>query len=78
MTRLKENVVLEFKGNDVLKIPTEIDRFTQKTGQLIENQIKVELPDIEFFGRYAEWRHNILINDLLKQIYEKNDSSSRK
>lgn len=71
VTRTEQGLVLEFKGDKIPQINTEIDRVVLKTGQLVQNDIEINLEDVEFFGRYATWKHSILINTLLKQIYEK-------
>jgi len=43
-----------------------------KVGQLVQNDINIDFKYVKFFGRYANWRHNVLVNDLLKQLYEIN------
>lgn len=72
VTRTPRGLVLEFKGDNIPKIDTEIDRYILKTGQLIQNVIKIDLENVEFFGRYATWDHSILINKLLKKLYGNN------
>ena len=69
VTKVGSYTVLEFKGDNIGIWENEIDRFVLKTGQLIQNDIKISLGHIEFFGRYGTWDHSILINTLLKQIY---------
>lgn len=62
--------VFEFRGDDIPIMKNEIDRVVMKVGQLVHNDIKVSLKDVEFFGRYASWDHSLLTNILLKKIYE--------
>jgi protoporphyrinogen oxidase len=72
ITQLEHSAVFEFKGDDIRRFPSESNRFVQKVGQLIQNDIKIDIKYVEFFGRYGCWKHGILVNDLLKQIYERN------
>jgi hypothetical protein len=70
ITQIEHGAVFEFKGDDIPRFQSEKNRFVQKTGQLIQNDIEISIKYVEFFGRYGCWKHGILVNDLLKQIYE--------
>lgn len=68
ITKTKEGVVYEYKGDNIEKSYNEVDREILKVGQLIQNEEKIEFNNVTFFGRYGKWKHNILINDLIKEI----------
>jgi len=68
ITKTNEGIVYEYKGDDIKKTENEIDREVLKVGQLIQNEEIVEFNDVKFFGRYGKWKHNILINDLIKEL----------
>jgi len=69
VTKVEQGYVFEYRGDKIAKMKGEIDRHVMYVGQLIENQNKMKFEDITFFGRYAEWKHGIKVNDLLKKIY---------
>ena len=70
VTKTDDGFIFEFRGDDIEEMNNEIDRFKMKVGQLVHNDIKINIKDVTFFGRYGKWRHNILINNLIKQLYE--------
>lgn len=68
-------MVLEFKGDNVPEQPGEISRFVMNIGQLVHVQEDLKWPEfIKFFGRYAVWDHSIKTNQLLRRIYETEQS----
>jgi len=71
ITKTKDGFVYEYKGDMSSTSLGQKDREVLKVGQLVENDKKVEFDNVNFLGRYATWKHNILINDLLKEIYTK-------
>ncbi|MFA5174613.1 MAG: hypothetical protein WC438_05525 [Candidatus Pacearchaeota archaeon] len=71
VSKTKNGYVFEYKGEKNILPDLIKDIEVIKVGQLIENNIKINFDKVKFFGRYAEWKHNILINDLLKKIYTK-------
>lgn len=71
ITKTKEGIVFEFKGEQVEKMETEKKRVIMPVGQLIQNDdIKMKFDNVKFFGRYATWKHSIKTNELLKEIFE--------
>lgn len=70
LTKIQDGVVFEYKGDNVEPVEGEKDRVVLKVGQLIQNNINIDLADIDFFGRFATWNHGIKTNELLKQLYE--------
>jgi len=72
ITKVPGGVVFEYKGNNIKSLECEKDRVEMKVGQLVQNDINIDFKYVKFFGRYANWRHNVLVNDLLKQLYEIN------
>jgi len=71
ITKTKNGLVFEYKGDDIQIQKNEIEREVLKIGQIVENDTNVDFKNISFFGRYGCWKHKILINDLLKEIYSK-------
>lgn len=69
VTKIPKGYVFEYKGDDIHKTSFEKDRVVMKVGQLVQNDIKIDFECVKFFGRYAEWKHHIKVNDLLKEIY---------
>ncbi len=69
VTKTDKGYVFEYKGNAAFKNDSELDRETLKVGQLVENDINVEFEGVKFWGRYATWKHSLLINTLLKELY---------
>ena len=60
---------IEYRGDEILKQQSEYDRFILKVGQLVERKDTITYPFfINFFGRYACWKHGIKLNDSIKQI----------
>lgn len=71
ITKVPNGIVYEYKGDSIISSNNEVDRVVMNVGQLIQNDIKIDLKSIKFWGRYAKWQHGLLVNDLLKEIYEK-------
>jgi len=70
ITKTPEGIVAEYKTNPEETISPEKDVITLKVGQLIENDINVDFQNVKLFGRYGTWKHEIKVNQLLKEIYE--------
>lgn len=71
ITKITNGLVYEHKGDLVPISINDTDRVVMKIGQLVQNNIKIEYKNIKFCGRYAKWQHNLLVNDLLKELYER-------
>lgn len=71
ITKTDKGPVFECKGDNIPKMIGEIDRITLKVGQLIQNDIDINIKNVEFFGRYSKWQHNLLTNTLLKHEYDR-------
>ena len=68
ITKHNNSSVIEYTGNDIIpKYYDEIDRVELKNGQIIENEEKLIVKNITFLGRYAEWKHDSLINNVVEQ-----------
>jgi len=70
VTKTKDGYVFEYKGERIVDPLLLKDSEIIKVGQLIQNDEIIKFSKVKFFGRYATWKHNILINDLLKEIYK--------
>lgn len=70
ITKVPNGVVFEYNSDTIKTLKTEEDRVIMKVGQLIQNDVKIEIENVKFSGRYGSWKHNIKINNLLKQLYE--------
>ena len=58
----------EYKGDDVEKVETEIDRFVLKIGQLVQRKDTITYPQyVKFLGRYANWKHSIKMKEVLEE-----------
>jgi len=69
ITRCPDYYAVEIKGDDPGKYEFEYDRFVLKVGQLVEREDVIEFPpEVEFFGRYAEWRHSIKTKELVERL----------
>lgn len=71
ITNTPDGPVFEYKGDEVYETENEINRFTLKVGQLVHNENTINIKNVEFFGRYATWKHGIKTNELLKSVYDK-------
>jgi len=61
--------ILEFVGNDADRYKgSEIERCELTIGQIQDSGLSnVEIEGVTFLGRYAEWKHNILTNDIIRK-----------
>ena len=66
VTKQDGKCVVEYTDFTPDEMDSEIDRATLWVGQIQENEEVNILEGIQFVGRYAEWRHNFLINDAVK------------
>jgi len=71
ITKTKEGFVYEYKGDINSLNINQKDKEVLKVGQLVQNDNNIKFENVSFLGRFAEWKHNILINDVLKKIYSK-------
>ena len=66
ITKVPSGFVYEYKGEFL----THSENVIVKVGQLIHLESDIEFKNVKFFGRYGTWKHGILTNNLLKEIYE--------
>jgi hypothetical protein len=64
----KDKAIFEYVGRIPAAFPNEIDRQTIQTGQILPDMIPYDSDNIKFLGRYAEWKHEILVNDVIKRV----------
>jgi len=74
VTRINDKIsVIEFLGDDFDKYNDYLHKsyiafYIEKYGKIINENLKlIENPDIIYLGRYAEWKHNIRINQVIKK-----------
>lgn len=70
ITKVSNGVVFEYNYDTIKILKSEEDRVVMKVGQLIQNDVRIDIENVRFSGRYGSWKHDIKINNLLKQLYE--------